>query len=230
MHLKPDARCSKISKSFTITSFTLKLGEDFLHVPKLASDGKNWVIYKDRLTLSVHACGLRGHLDGTTTKPMEPAVTQAPADRELTEEKEEKIATYRDNFKEWFQKEAIVSQQVASLYLKIRGKPVVKEAWNLLKSDFEKKSQMFMVDVRQRLQDERCNDNANVHAHFDTMHTMHGDLAVLGMTSMTRTSVQCFWDHFPSHMIPTSLLLKHTSQRMRERMSCFMLKAGPGNH
>ena len=136
-----------------MTSFTSKLGNDFLHVPKLASDRKNWVIYKDRLTLSVQARGLGGHLDGTTTEPTQPAVTQAPANRELTEEEKEKINMYEDDLKEWLQKEAIVSQKVAStipdsLYLKIRGKPTVKEAWDLLKSDFEKRSQMFMVDLR----------------------------------------------------------------------------------
>ena len=136
-----------------MTSFTSKLGDDFLRIPKLASDGKNWVIYKDRLILSVQACGLGGHLDGTTTKPTQPAVTQAPANRELTEEEKEKINTYKDDIKEWFQKKAIVLQQVAStildsLYLKIRGKPTVKEAWDLLKSDVEKRSRMFMVDLR----------------------------------------------------------------------------------
>ena len=136
-----------------MTSFTSKLGDDFLCVTKLTLDGKIWVIYKDRLTLSVQACGLGGNLDGTTTKPMEPTVTQAPVNRELTEEEEEKITMYGDNLKEWFQKEAIVSQQVVStildsLYLKIKGKPTVKEAWDLLKSDFEKRSQMFMVDLR----------------------------------------------------------------------------------
>ena len=139
-----------------MTSFTSKLGDDFLHVSTLALDRKNWVIYKDRLTLSVQACGLRGHLDGTTTKPTQPAVTQAPANRELTEEEKEKINTYQDNLKEWFQKEAIVLQQVTStildlLYLKIRRKPMVKEAWDLLKSNFGKRSWMFMVDLRQRL-------------------------------------------------------------------------------
>jgi hypothetical protein len=157
-----------------MTSFTSKLGDDFLHIPKLTS-GKNWVIYKDRLTLSVQACGLRGHLDGAAAKPMEPTVTQAPANKELTEEEEEKITTYGDDLKEWFQKEAIVSQQVVSmipnlLYLKIRGKPTVKAAWDLLKSDFEKWSWMFMVDLRCRLQAERCNDNANICTHFDTMY------------------------------------------------------------
>ena len=92
---------------------------------------------------------------------------------------------YEDNMKEWFQKEAIVSQQVTStipdsLYLQIRGKPTVKEAWHLLKSDFEKRSQMFMVDLRRRLQDERCEDNGNIRTHFDTMRTMREDLAALG--------------------------------------------------
>ena len=83
-----------------MTSFTLKLGDDFLRIPKLASDGKNWVIYKDRLTLSVQARGLSGHLDGTTTKPTQPAVTQVPANRELTEEEKEKINMYEDDLKE----------------------------------------------------------------------------------------------------------------------------------
>jgi hypothetical protein len=72
-----------------MTSFTSKLGNDFLRVPKLASDGKNWVVYKDRLRLSVQARGLAGHLGSHT----QPAVTQAPAGRELTEEEKEKINT-----------------------------------------------------------------------------------------------------------------------------------------
>ena len=175
-----------------MTSFTSKLGDDFLHVPKLASDRKNWVIYKDRLTLSVKACGLRGHFDGTAAKPMEPTITQAPADMELTEEEEEKITTYRNNLKEWFQKEAIVLHQVVStipdsLYLKIKGKPMVKEAWDLLKYNREKRSQMFMVDLSRRLQDETYNDNANICTHFDTMHTMCEDFSAMLLGSLSRS-------------------------------------------
>src|ERR1700732_3016298 len=110
-----------------MTSFTSKLGDDFLHVPKLASDGKNWVVYKDRLILSVQARALGGHLDEPTQNPTDPAITKAPADRTLTDEEKQKITTYQDDLKEWFQKEAIVSQQSAStirawLYLTTRGK------------------------------------------------------------------------------------------------------------
>ena len=60
---------------------------------------------------------------------------------------------YKDDLKEWFQKKPSVLQQVIfmildSLYLKIRGKPTVKAAWDLLMSHFEERSQMFMVDLR----------------------------------------------------------------------------------
>ena len=39
---------------------------------------------------------------------------------------------------------------------------------------------MFMVDLRRRLQDERCKDNANIRTHFDTMLTMCDHLAAQG--------------------------------------------------
>ena len=60
---------------------------------------------------------------------------------------------YGDDLQEWFQKEAIVLQQVTSTildshYLKIKRNPMVKEVWDLLESHFEKRSWMFMVDLR----------------------------------------------------------------------------------
>ena len=39
---------------------------------------------------------------------------------------------------------------------------------------------MFMVNLRQRLQNERCGKGDDVRTHFDTMCTMRKDLAVMG--------------------------------------------------
>ena len=52
---------------------------------------------------------------------------------------------YMKNLNQYLQEQAIVFQQIAStipdsLYLKIKGKPTVKEAWDALKADFEKRS------------------------------------------------------------------------------------------
>jgi hypothetical protein len=170
-----------------MTSLTPKLNDDFLHMPKLSSDGKNWVIYMDQLQLSVQACRLDGHLDGTISQPVDPPAcksTEKPF-KVLTTDKQTAITAYTAKLQEWVQKEAIVTQQIVStildsLYLQIKGKSPVKKAWDLLKFDPEKRSHMYMMDLRWRLQDKRCEENGNIHTHFDTMHTLHEDLAMLG--------------------------------------------------
>jgi hypothetical protein len=45
-------------------SYDMKLGNDFLHIPKLPDDGRGFVVWKERLELSIHACRLYSHLDG----------------------------------------------------------------------------------------------------------------------------------------------------------------------
>lgn len=39
-------------------------------VPKLATDGKNWIVYRIRFESAIASHGLRGHLDGTSPKPV----------------------------------------------------------------------------------------------------------------------------------------------------------------
>ncbi|EJF55623.1 hypothetical protein DICSQDRAFT_175691, partial [Dichomitus squalens LYAD-421 SS1] len=48
---------------------SVKLGDDYVRVPKLDVGGSNWVLYKERLTWAADAKGLVGHLDvgGTAT-------------------------------------------------------------------------------------------------------------------------------------------------------------------
>lgn len=53
-------------------SHNIKLGNDFLCILKLPADGKGFIIWKERLELSIHAHGLYGHLDGTMTRPDDP--------------------------------------------------------------------------------------------------------------------------------------------------------------
>jgi hypothetical protein len=133
-----------------MTSLTSKLSDDFLHIPKLSSDRKNWVIYRDRLQLSVQACRLNRHLDGTITQPVDPPTcksTEKPF-KVLTTDKQTAITAYKGKLQEWVQKEAIVTQQIVStildsLYLQIKRKSPVKKAWDLLKFSFEKRSHMY---------------------------------------------------------------------------------------
>ena len=163
---------------------TVKIGDDFLKIPRLSADSRNWVIYRERLTLSVAAQGLSGHLTGMKKKPTEPK-DKEELDGMIIAANQKDVDAYNDAIGPWMLNEAIVLQQIVStipdsLYLKIKRKNTVCEAWNLLKKDFKSRSKMFVIDLRKRLQEQHCNHNENVSTHFDTMLTMREDLASLG--------------------------------------------------
>ena len=129
----------------------LKLGNDFLRVPKLPADGKGFVVWKECLELSVRARGLYGHLDGTATRPADP-----PSGEDASALTKEQVSAINETFAKelstYLQEQAIVFQQIAStipdsLYLKIKSKVTVKEAWDTLKADFEKRSCMITIEL-----------------------------------------------------------------------------------
>ena len=160
-------------------SFDPKLGNDFLRVPRLPADGKGFVVWKERLELSIRARGLYGHLDGTVTQPEAPPKPDSGLKEStaLTKEQASAIENYPKEMSQYLQEQAIVFQQIAStipdsLYLKIKGKPTVKEAWDALKADFENRSRKITVELQKRLQDTRCAENGNLRTHFDTIRTM----------------------------------------------------------
>ena len=77
-----------------------------------------------------------GHLDSTIAKPNDPPMR--PDNSVLTQEEVSINENYAKKLATYIQVEAIIFQQIAStipdsLYLKIKGKQTVKEAWDTLK-------------------------------------------------------------------------------------------------
>jgi hypothetical protein len=171
-------------------STTTKLGDDFLRIPKLEVTGTNWVIYKDRFKWAVDARGLSEHLEVNSAPPPDPlaairttagvAVAVALTAQQLVLENE-----WKKEMKDWKQGEAIVKQQIAgtipdSLFMKIRSKTTASEIWTELGNEFQKKSRMVSVDLRRRLQEERCDERGDIRTHFTRLRTMREDLAAMG--------------------------------------------------
>ena len=101
------------------------------------------------------------------------------------EEEERLIKEWRAELKEWKRGEAIVKQQIAatipdSLFMKIRNQGTALEIWEALQSDFQNKSRMVAVDLRRRLQQERCAEKGDMQAHFSKLRLMREDLAAMG--------------------------------------------------
>ena len=163
----------------------LKLGNDFLHVPRLPTDGKGFIVWKERLELSIWARGLYGHLDGTVTRPDAPLLRLAGSTA-LTTEQVSTFEKYAKDISQYSQEQAIVFQQMAStisdsLYLKIKGKLTVKEAWKVLKADFKRWSRMITIELWKKLQDTCCIENRNICTHFNNIRTLQEELASLGI-------------------------------------------------
>ena len=55
-------------------SLDLKLGNNFLCIPRLPADGKGFIVWKERLELLIQAQGLYGHLDSTVARPDAPSL------------------------------------------------------------------------------------------------------------------------------------------------------------
>jgi gag-polypeptide of LTR copia-type len=164
-----------------------KLGEDFLRIPKLAADGENWMMYKERLQWSIDARGLIGHLDGTEKKPVDPqtlpnrGASWAPA----TPDEVKEVSTYKTELKEWRTGQAITKQQIAgtipdSLFIQIKNLDTAKDIFTHLSSLFEQRSRVVSVELLRKRQDLKCPEKGNVREHFDKMRTAKEQLSSLG--------------------------------------------------
>ena len=119
----------------------MKLGNDFLHIPKLDVSGSNWVIFKDHFLWSIDARGLTEHIDSTAQAPSNPIPSSAQA--ALLSDVEELLdKEWRKELKEWNQGEAIAKQQIASsipdsLFMKIHSKLTAYDIWRDLENHFQ---------------------------------------------------------------------------------------------
>jgi hypothetical protein len=123
-------------------------------------------------------------LDGTVARPDTPPPRPAGSTA-LTTEQVSAIKKYTKDTNQYLQEQAIAFQQIAStilnsLYLKIKGRTTIKEAWDMPKANFEKRSCMIMIELRKRLQDTWCSKNGNICMHFNTIQTMQEELTSLG--------------------------------------------------
>jgi len=144
-------------------STTTKIGDDILRIPKLDVAGTNWVIYKDRIIWSIDVCGLLEHIDGSESEPVDP-ITRS----EGTVLSADELAVEA----EW--------KKLLKVFMKVRGQGTAKGIWEALSKDFQNKSLMVSVDLRRRLQEEKCVEKGDVRAHFSKLRTMREDLSAMG--------------------------------------------------
>ena len=144
-----------------------KLLKFFIHIPKLEIDSSNWVIFKDNFLFAV---ALKGHVDGPDIVPAPVGFSHQPGEP-LKEDQQEALKEYQLKHTKWEMEENIVKQALASvipdsLFIEVRRKETVALMWDAVKDQREKKSRMITVDMHQKLQSEKCNEQGDVCVHL----------------------------------------------------------------
>jgi hypothetical protein len=84
---------TKVTKSFTL--------------PKLCSDGSNWIFFQDSVELKAAFHGLKNHIDGAGTEPVNPHHT-VPGQAALTAAEQTAIEEFEKKLEKWVSGEATI--------------------------------------------------------------------------------------------------------------------------
>ena len=202
-----------------MSSSNSKLLEFFAHIPKLEVDGSNWVIFKDHFLYTTAAGSLKGHIDGTGKPPVNPVLTPCEP---LTEDQKLAMSEYSTLLTKWEMEENIVKQALASvipdsLFIEVRRMETTLSMWDAVRNQREKKSRMVTMDMHQKLQSEKCNEQGDVRAHLVKLQVMQEDLASMGgsisdedFTSIILGSILQLYDTYIAAITATSSLLNQT--------------------
>ena len=83
-------------------------------VPKLESNGSNWVIFKIRLMMSVAVHSTHRHLEGTNICPTKPRLSTDDASK-WTPEEQKIFSGYQIQLTKWTQAEDIAHARITSV-------------------------------------------------------------------------------------------------------------------
>jgi LTR polyprotein gag-polypeptide-like protein len=143
-----------------------------LHLPMLAADGFNWIMYCNRISWLLKMRGLGDHLMSIiATAPYKSASTI----NRLTPKEH------------WTTDKNVASQLIGatipdSVFHKIKMANHMKDLWDTLKALFEGKSRTLLIDLGRKLQNMHCGNNEDVCAYLEKLADLHERLFTFGRT------------------------------------------------
>ena len=154
-------------------------------IPKLDASGINWVIFSLHFHDAVEAKGFWGHLDGTSTRPINSTIpgTMTPGGSVATAEKpamtpEELAGAQSQWVKDGRSAKSLLTQKIRdSTLIRIHSKKSVKERWDAIVAEFMEKGAYAQTDLRTKFLESKCPDKGNVHEFLDSLRVKREELA-----------------------------------------------------
>ena len=138
--------------------------------PKLAADGSNWPIYRDRMVFTLRASTLDKHL-------INAKVPSSGSKAQPFDEAEAAIS--------WEREDAVVKQCIAAsipdeAFKRIKEDMSAKDVWDDLNTQFEDKSRVIRDNLEKSLEDEQCGEKEDVRTYFSRMAFLREQLVAAG--------------------------------------------------
>ncbi|KAI0723360.1 hypothetical protein C8Q76DRAFT_837469, partial [Earliella scabrosa] len=157
-------------------------------LPKLASDGSNWVTYRDRMVTILAAKALMPHIRGHARQPPQPPPypRQLPYYSGMTDDEYEKLVDRMEaKYLSWEIKEAetraLVYETLSEeVFMTVKNTASAKLLWEAIVTKYEDKSIMYANAIRTRLQNTRCAEGGDMHVHLASLLSERENLAALG--------------------------------------------------
>ena len=150
-------------------------------VPKLAQDGSNWIAWKTQTLATLGSNrGVLRHLDGTVRVPA--PLPTLDVKKGISEEEEEAYEKAEKRWDDYQQREALIMAQIFTtvpevLLIEIRRLSTAKQMWDAICAKHENVALTLTIDMRRRLYEMKCEDDANVRTHLETMMQLQERLA-----------------------------------------------------
>ena len=139
-------------------------------LPKLASNGADWVIYRERLMWALQGSSINVHIASETPTAEYIALGDMDGTTPVQRWSKEEAAIKR-----------IFSQTLPSFtLLKLKGKPNIKLTWDALKVLYEGGSKARVADVLRTFRNRRCAEDESVRTHFEGLADLREQLASMG--------------------------------------------------
>ena len=146
------------------------MGDERNQLERLLPDGTNWVSYRDRFMWVIEGHDWQDHLTHDTITQayidLGPVNNVQPPRRWMLDDRAVKT---------------LISSSVPNpVFSQIKSHTAAKDVWNALKTLFEGRSALCLVDLGQRFQSTRCSETENIREHFNRLADLRDQLTSMG--------------------------------------------------
>ena len=140
-------------------------------VPKLLATGLNWTAFSMHFEDAIRAKGLWGHFDGSISKP----TVSSPATAD-------EVTALAQWDKDDLSAKALLTHRIPdSTLIRVHGKPLLKDRWDLIKNEYTSKGAFAQADLRSHFMESKCPDKGNVREFLDSLRVKKEELSTYGV-------------------------------------------------